>query len=267
MEKITYEEFINNILDTRGRFACGEEYHETHHITPKCMGGTNDEDNLIDLFAREHFEAHRLLALENPENDKLTYAWLAMSTLKNEYEKRYKLTAEEYEEARKAFSMIRKGKPAHNKGVPATDEQKKKQSKIMKEKYIGNNNPFYGKTHTEESREKIRKFAMNRPQEINEKISNSLKGKFVGENNPNYGNHKLAGKNNPNYGKGSCVIQLSLDGSCLAEYISSHEAQIVTGVDDSSIRQCCNTNHKRKTAGGFKWMYKENYEKLKQQPS
>ena len=50
--EVTYEEFINNILETRGRNGCGDEYHETHHIVPKCMGGSNDEDNLIDLFAR-----------------------------------------------------------------------------------------------------------------------------------------------------------------------------------------------------------------------
>ena len=71
----TYEEFIQNILKTRGRFECGDEYHERHHIVPKCMGGTDEEDNLIDLFAREHFMAHKLLALENRDNDKLVYAW------------------------------------------------------------------------------------------------------------------------------------------------------------------------------------------------
>lgn len=78
---MTYEEFINNILETRGRNECGDEYYETHHIIPKCMGGSNDKENLIDLFAREHFEAHRLLALENPENEKIIYAWWAMCTL------------------------------------------------------------------------------------------------------------------------------------------------------------------------------------------
>ena len=46
---MSYAEFIQNILDTRGRFACGEEYHERHHIIPKCCGGTDDEYNLIDL--------------------------------------------------------------------------------------------------------------------------------------------------------------------------------------------------------------------------
>ena len=34
MKNITYKEFIQNILDTRGRFGCGDEYHEKHHIIP-----------------------------------------------------------------------------------------------------------------------------------------------------------------------------------------------------------------------------------------
>ena len=78
----TYQDFINNILETRGRFNCGDEYHEKHHIIPKCMDGTDDEDNLIDLYAKEHFIAHKLLALENKENDKLQYAWWCMCSFK-----------------------------------------------------------------------------------------------------------------------------------------------------------------------------------------
>ena len=76
-----YAEFIDNILKTRGRFNCKEQYHETHHIVPKCLNGTDSECNLIDLFAREHFIAHKLLALENPENEKLVYAWWCMCSL------------------------------------------------------------------------------------------------------------------------------------------------------------------------------------------
>ena len=75
---MTYKEFIDNILETRGRFGCGDEYCERHHIVPKCLGGGNEEENLIDLFAREHFEAHRLLALENPKERGLQYAWWRM---------------------------------------------------------------------------------------------------------------------------------------------------------------------------------------------
>lgn len=148
----TYEEFIQNILETRGRFECGDDYHETHHIKPRCLGGTNDEDNLIDLFAREHFEAHRLLALENPDNDKLTYAWNMMCNFKREDRA---ITSKEYEEARIAFSK----------------------------NMSGENNPFYGKRHSEETREKMR----NNHADIS------------GKNHPNYGTSRY-GKDNPNYG-------------------------------------------------------------------
>ena len=68
---MTYNDFINRILESRGRFGCGEEYHERHHILPKCLGGSNDKEKLIDLFAREHFIAHKLLFKENPDNRSL----------------------------------------------------------------------------------------------------------------------------------------------------------------------------------------------------
>ena len=106
---MTYIEFINNILHTRGRFACGEEYHERHHIVPRCMGGGNNEENLIDLFAREHFVAHKLLALENPNNKKLQLAYVCMSFVKNDREHRYQLNEDEYEQARIACSLACSG--------------------------------------------------------------------------------------------------------------------------------------------------------------
>ena len=129
MELTTYDKFIHNILETRGRFACGELYHERHHIIPKCLGGTNDKENLIDLFAREHFIAHKLLAKENPDNNSLTYAWSCMAFVKRDDIDRYELTPEEYEEAKIAMSNACKGE----------------------------NNHFYGKRHSEETRMKMRK--------------------------------------------------------------------------------------------------------------
>lgn len=119
----TYNEFIQNILSTRGRFACGDEYHERHHITPKCLNGGNEEENLIDLFAREHFVAHKLLAEENPSNRSLIYAWTMMSWIKTENQERYQLTPEEYEESKRAFSKMN----SERKGM-----------------LFGENNPNYG---------------------------------------------------------------------------------------------------------------------------
>ncbi len=170
---MNYAEFIQNILDTRGRFACEDEYHERHHIVPKCMGGTNDEENLIDLFAREHFEAHRLLALENPDNDKLTFAWWMMAFAKDNNQKRYKISSEEYEEIKIANAKIRKekfsGENSYMYGKHRSEETKQKISKSKTGKKLseeqrekiskaifGKNNPMYGKRHTEESKNKNR---------------------------------------------------------------------------------------------------------------
>lgn len=46
-------------------------YIEYHHIIPRCMGGTDDADNLAPLTAREHFVAHKLLAKIHPDNKKI----------------------------------------------------------------------------------------------------------------------------------------------------------------------------------------------------
>lgn len=96
---MTYNEFIQNILDTRGRFGIPDgEYKERHHIIPRCVGGTDEEENLIDLYAKEHFEAHKMLALENSTNSKLTYAWMMMCVINKDTQLRYEPTLKEYEQ-------------------------------------------------------------------------------------------------------------------------------------------------------------------------
>ena len=175
MEEITYNEFIQNILNTRGRFGCGDEYHERHHIVPKCLGGTDEKENLIDLFAREHFEAHRLLALENPENDSLAYAWTMMAFVKDKNQERYELTPEEYEEARI------------------------KQSRLAAKRFTGENNPMYGKRG-----ENSPMFGKHHSEEVRKKISKGNKGKQISETTRQKmkENHTdMSGENNPMYGK------------------------------------------------------------------
>lgn len=132
MENLTYNEFINNILETRGRFACGDEYHERHHIVPKCMGGTNEEENLIDLFAREHFIAHKLLADENPDNHKLVYAYICMAFVKNDKHQRYELSPEEYENAK---IILSKARSEDNKKRFENEDERNKQRDIQKKRF------------------------------------------------------------------------------------------------------------------------------------
>lgn len=193
-----YEEFISNIIETRGRFACGDEYHERHHIVPKCLGGTDDKDNLVDLFAREHFIAHKTLAQENPEKDGLVYAWSCMAFVKGSNQERYALTAEEYEEARKAI-----GEVMHNRVI--TDEMRENmrraaQAKVQNPEYIqkqktshkglqaGENNPMFGKKHTEEARTKIGLATIERAKNENwrKSIGDANRGEKNGRCHPVY---------------------------------------------------------------------------------
>ena len=174
---MTYQELINNILQTRGRFACGDDYHERHHIVPKCMGGTNDNENLIDLFGREHFEAHRLLALENPDNDKLVYAWWNMAHINKFNQRDYEITAEEYEEAKIEFSKTIKDAM---KGRKFSDETLQKMKETARKRFkIPENNPMYGKKHSEETKNKISKSKENVSEETRRKMSNAKSKKPV----------------------------------------------------------------------------------------
>lgn len=50
------------------------DYVEKHHIIPRCLGGSNDKSNLVELTPEEHYLAHQLLIKIYPGNDKLVYA-------------------------------------------------------------------------------------------------------------------------------------------------------------------------------------------------
>ena len=57
-----YQKIYNCLIEraiTDNRKKCDIVYYEQHHIIPKCLGGTDNTDNLVLLTAREHFIAHR----------------------------------------------------------------------------------------------------------------------------------------------------------------------------------------------------------------
>lgn len=270
----TYEEFIQNILKIRGRFECGDEYHERHHILPKCMGGTDEEDNLIDLFAREHFMAHKLLALENRDNDKLVYAWWCMAFMKSHNHLRQELTQDEYEEVKVALSETMKGE----------------------------GHPFYGKHHTEEARKKIREAhkGKSHTKKTRKKISESNGRKIVqftktGEFIRVWESAKQAQEEIGVFSTSiiSCckgkrktaggfkwqyvnelhefipkittrkIVQLSKDGGKLIKIWDSVKgAAEYLGGNSSSISNVC--AGRENSYKGFKWMYYEDWLKLQQ---
>ena len=63
-----------NLLILRGQNRILDGYVEKHHIIPKCLGGTNDKDNIVVLTPEEHFLAHQLLVKIYPGNRDLIYA-------------------------------------------------------------------------------------------------------------------------------------------------------------------------------------------------
>lgn len=129
-------------------------YYELHHIIPKSFGGKNNKENLILLTLREHIFAHLLLYFIN----------------KNDAIKKFKMLS--------SINVIVNG-DCHKKcslflskkSILSLELIKKNLGKEMREK----NNPFYGKKHNEQTKEKLSKIMKKR--------------NISGKNNPNYG-HK-----------------------------------------------------------------------------
>jgi len=75
---MNYKKIYDNIID-RAKSRELEGYTEKHHIIPRCMGGSDDIENLAKLTPEEHYVCHQLLVKMYPDNNKLVYAIQAMS--------------------------------------------------------------------------------------------------------------------------------------------------------------------------------------------
>lgn len=183
---MTYQEFIQNILNTRGRFNCGDEYCERHHIKPKCLGGTNERENLIDLFPREHFIAHKLLAEENPNEIKLIQAYHIMAFARNKCQSdRYELTPEEYEDARKTLSKALKEKYKDPTQHPCYGTHLNEERKAIISQANKGNKYCLGRVLSQETKDKIGNANRNPSAETRMKMSISQKARNLsGGNNP-----------------------------------------------------------------------------------
>lgn len=140
--------------------------------------------------------------------------------------------------------------------VHVSDDTKKKISQAMKERWksdtyrawfidihTGEKNHMYGKHHTTETKLELSK-------------------KLSGKNSPRYGTHltneqKKAISNNAKPKRP--VVQLSKeDNKVIESFESIHDAARKHNINPSHIWRCC--TGKRKSTGGYRWMYKEDYE-------
>lgn len=142
---------------------------EKHHILPKCMGGKDEENNLVKLTIKEHIFAHLFLMRAYPNNSKLIYAANRMlSTNKDGI--RYPIISSL---SIRTISLIRENL-----------------SKVRSERMKGENHPRYGKKLSNETKDKIRKARLGTKmppasEELRRKRSENAKG----EKNGMYGKH------------------------------------------------------------------------------
>jgi hypothetical protein len=106
-----YTRIYNQIIE-RAQTRKLEGYVEKHHIVPKCMGGLDVKENLVELTAREHFFCHRLLCEIYPKEPKLWYALWLMAIGKRKWVEStpYNMSSKEYERIRIDFIKRVKGK-------------------------------------------------------------------------------------------------------------------------------------------------------------
>ena len=150
----------------------------------------------------------------------------------------------------------------------------------------GENNPFYGKTHSEETKKKLSLIRRIPVVQLN------LNGEYINEFSSGREASRILGIdestiNDCCIGKPHCksgggylwvykrdyrpdinicyqnghfvsVVQLDKNGGYIAEYSSIKMASQATNIRDTGIIMCC--RGKYKTSGGFKWMYKKDWE-------
>jgi hypothetical protein len=131
---MNYQKIYDSIIEKaklENRKKYSEIYYEEHHIIPKCLGGLNNKINKILLIPKEHFICHKLLTYIYPHHRGIVYSFHRMCyglSRKNKRKKEYKISSRDYAYCRE----------------------------LLARNCSGENNPFFGKTHTKETIEKLR---------------------------------------------------------------------------------------------------------------
>ena len=122
-------------------------------------------------------------------------------------------------------------------------------------------NPTYGYNMTDGGDGCI---GANLSEETRKKMSIAKKGKFDGKNNPMYGHiysdDDIIYLRKAHQHEMKSIVQLDLNGNFIKQYESIRDANRQTNINRQCISFCL--QGKYQTAGGFKWVYAEDYEKL-----
>lgn len=134
----------------------GELYHK-HHIIPKSMGGNNDSDNLVYLTPREHYIAHLLLPMMviSPIHKRSMYCALVRFLGRNSKTSRIKNTSRIYQKILEDNRIHMTGKNNPFYGKTHSEESRKRMSESHKGNNIGEENAFYGRQHSDKTKRKM----------------------------------------------------------------------------------------------------------------
>jgi hypothetical protein len=178
---MNYEKIYNNLIDRAAR-RISQGYVEKHHIVPRCLGGTDSKENIVNLYPEEHYLAHLLLCKLNDGNSKLLYAAMNMTSgamINNgkRNNKAYGWLRRQYAESISGDNNPARRNPNLQKeaakkrvGQKRTEETRARMSAAQK-----------GRTFTEETKLNMAIAAKNRPpisEETRKKLSVKSKGRI-----------------------------------------------------------------------------------------
>lgn len=186
---MNYQKIYDSLIDRAKNRILINVYVEKHHIIPKCVGGTNYKDNIVELMSEEHYVAHQLLVkiYEKLGNTffvkKLLFALNLMSGKSN------------INRNNKYYGWIRKEVSNSRIGNITSDETRKLISINVKRYFKKNGHHLKGVQLSIDHKNKISMTLSGRKILWGSKISKSLIG------NPKSEEHRkqFQGKNNPNY--------------------------------------------------------------------
>jgi hypothetical protein len=87
---MNYANIYTNLIH-RAKTRILNGYKESHHIIPRCLGGKDTSDNLVDLTPEEHYIAHLLLTKIHPNNNALVRAATMMTVNGKNHQRKNKL--------------------------------------------------------------------------------------------------------------------------------------------------------------------------------
>lgn len=133
--------------------------YDSHHIIPKCMCGSNLESNKILLTPREHFIVHLLLTrmVDTPKHKRSLYYALVRFLGKNSQKSLVSINSRTYQHIIEQNRKYLMGSNNPFYGKTHSEETKKYISEFNKNYQLGSKNPFYGKTHSDETKKLLSK--------------------------------------------------------------------------------------------------------------